>query len=91
MESRLTAREFAEWMAFYQIDPWGEQRADMRSAQLVSMLANINRDPKKGRVYRPDEFMLFPDQQGDSQAETRQQTAARKLREFLTKQEATDG
>jgi len=47
-------------MAFYRIDPWGEWRADVRSALLASLVANANRDPKrKATPYRLEDFMLF--------------------------------
>jgi len=38
--------EFAEWWAYYSIDPFGELRADIRHAALMALLANVNRDAK---------------------------------------------
>ena len=38
----MSAEEFAEWRAYYRLEPWGETRADLRSAQValwVSALA----------------------------------------------------
>lgn len=49
-QQQIDAREFAEWMAFDSIDPIGELRADMRSAQLlhaiVSMFAGKGKPPR---------------------------------------------
>lgn len=35
------------WAALRKINPWGENRADLRLAILCALLANINTDPKK--------------------------------------------
>lgn len=50
----LTAREAAEWEAFYQVDPWGDQRSDMRNAMLCAMWS------KGGSV---EDFMPWSDDQ----------------------------
>lgn len=42
----MTAREFAEWLAYYQIHPFGPERDDQRIGTLVSALVNVHR--KKG-------------------------------------------
>ena len=36
--ARVDAREFAEWNAFYQLEPFGEERADWRMAQLCCLV-----------------------------------------------------
>lgn len=40
------------------MEPRGEKREDVRLAYLLAMIANANRDPKKGRPYTADDFML---------------------------------
>ena len=32
LRQRLSVRELAQWYALYELDPWGETRADIRSA-----------------------------------------------------------
>lgn len=50
--------EFVEWMAFYNIEPFGGLRDDLHAAQVVAMIANVNRDPKKHKAaYKASEFM----------------------------------
>jgi len=44
-------------MAYYSIEPFGEQRADWRQAITSMILANANRG-KKGRSYKVKDFML---------------------------------
>jgi len=34
-------------MAFYRLEPWGSHYDDLRAGVVASMLANVNRDPKK--------------------------------------------
>lgn len=44
-------------MAFYRMDPWGEHRADLRNAQLISV--QLKSPPPLG------EMVLFPDDKND--------------------------
>lgn len=54
---QMSAHEFNEWMAFCSTEPLGEDRADLRSATLVSMLANIYR--KEGAALAlPSDFIV---------------------------------
>lgn len=56
----MSSRELTELEAFYEIDPWGEQRADMRNALLCAAIVNANRGRKR-RATHPKTFMLYPD------------------------------
>ena len=48
-----------EWMAYFEIEPFGETMADLRAGVQASLLANIHRDDKKQREpYQPGDF--FP-------------------------------
>lgn len=54
----MSSREFAEWMAYYTLEPFGVEREDLRAAIVASTIANANRDPKKKRQpYEPADFM----------------------------------
>lgn len=50
LKSSMDSREFAEWIEFYKIHPFGETRADFRNAMVCALLANANRDPKSQPV-----------------------------------------
>lgn len=41
------------------MNPWGEERADLRAALGHSLLFNINRDAKKGPARPPSDFMPY--------------------------------
>lgn len=53
----MGSREFTEWMAFFQLQPYGEWRADFRTASLMALIANVNRDPNKSKEFSPQDFM----------------------------------
>jgi len=54
----LSGKQFTEWMAYAELEPFGEERADLRMAILASLIANVNRDPKKkSSPYEVSDFM----------------------------------
>ncbi len=53
--ARCDSREFAEWRAYYELEPWGEERADLRAGIVASTIANVNRG--KGKAFSPGDFM----------------------------------
>jgi len=55
-QASTDSREFAEWLAYQQIDPSGEDRADLRAAIIACVIANANRDPKS-KPFTPSDFM----------------------------------
>lgn len=64
MLANLTWEQFQGWQAYYALEPWGEERADLRNGLLCALTANINRDPKKGKAFGPADFMPFVKQDG---------------------------
>ena len=45
-------------MLYYQVEPWGEERADYRAGIVASTYANVHRNPKKRtKAYEPGDFM----------------------------------
>jgi len=52
----LPYREFREWQAYYNIEPFGESRADLRSAINACVVANANRG-KNTPAFKVDDFM----------------------------------
>lgn len=43
----LSARQLAGWISYSRLEPFGEERADLRSANICQILAETNRNPKK--------------------------------------------
>lgn len=54
-QKRCSSREFAEWMAYYRLEPWGEWRADYRNGLALSTY--LNTKLPKGKRVKPDDFM----------------------------------
>ena len=55
---RTDSRELAEWLAYAQLEPFGEPRADLRAGIVASTIANTHRDPKvRKRPFEPQEFV----------------------------------
>lgn len=56
--SSMSARELSDWIAFARVEPFGEERADLRSGIIASVIANAHRDRKKrAQPYTPADFM----------------------------------
>lgn len=62
MLDELTSLEFAEWSAYFQVEPFGNVLQDVHFATLESLFANANRakgqapmQPKKFRLSQPSE------------------------------------
>jgi len=60
------------------MDPWGEQRGDMRTAMLAAMVSSFG-----GKRRKPKEFMLFPERDRRKQSSESMISELRKLKGFL--------
>ena len=56
MLAEMTSNQLSEWMAYAQLEPWGEERADLRAGIIASTQANSMRG-KKGKPFKPQDFM----------------------------------
>ncbi len=57
-QREIDSGEFAEWMAYYQIEPFGEMVADIRHGLACALLANVNRDRRtQPTPYVPEDFI----------------------------------
>ena len=52
----LDSYQIAEWMAYAQLEPFGEQEAFWRSGMTASTIANVNRG-KNTKAFKPEDFM----------------------------------
>jgi hypothetical protein len=56
LSRRLTSAELTEWAAYYNLDPWGEDRADLRAGIVAATIANRMRS-KGEKTRKPVDFM----------------------------------
>jgi len=54
--ARISSRELAEWMAYAELEPFGEERADLRAGIVASTIANVNRG-KNRKAYKAVDFV----------------------------------
>ena len=53
---RLTSKQIAEWVAFYSLEPFGNEWR--QAAVIASTIAEANRNEKKrSKPFTPDDFM----------------------------------
>jgi len=55
LKATITARELMNWIAFYELDPWGEKRADLRAGIVASTVYNMQRGTAK--ALKSSDFM----------------------------------
>lgn len=70
MLAEITSVQFAEWMAYSRLEPWGQDRDDLRMGIVASTIANVNRG-KNQKPFKPDDFIP------DFEPETEEQAAER--------------
>lgn len=51
----MSSQMFVEWMAYYSLEPWCEDRADLRAGHTTAAVLNILR---KGTLILADQFIL---------------------------------
>ena len=68
--AEMSSRQLAEWIAYYQLEPWGEERADLRAGIVASTIANVNRSAKRTKPYTPRDFMPRFDAEPEEPTET---------------------
>tara|TARA_R100000700_G_scaffold31695_1_gene38824 strand:+ start:86 stop:340 length:255 start_codon:yes stop_codon:yes gene_type:complete len=69
--ARIDSRELSEWMAYYEVNPFGSVRDDLQAGIVASTIANVNRG-KNDKSFTPSDFMPYIDKpqqsEGDMQA-----------------------
>lgn len=59
LSDRMSSRELLEWMAYAELEPFGEQRADLRMGISTAWMVRMWADPKKARGIEPQMFMPY--------------------------------
>lgn len=54
----MPAHVFAEWMAYYRLEPFGEEVLDTHLANVTTILINQNRG-KNAKAKKPEELRLW--------------------------------
>ncbi len=61
----LSYREFLDWCVYYEVEPWGETRADLRAGIVASTIANYAGKQRSDGAEPaiPTDFMPYLDRQ----------------------------
>ena len=71
----IDSEEFSWWLAYAQVEPFPSEKAELGSAMISSVVANVNRDSKrKPEPFTLKDFML--DFGGDKEDKRKKQRAA---------------
>lgn len=70
MLAEISSRDFAEWMAYSRLEPWGEERDDLRMGIIASTIANANRG-RNQKPYRATDFIPSFEQETEDEAQSR--------------------
>jgi len=57
LEETMSSRELTEWIAYNAVQPFGDTRADLRSAIIASTVANCHRT--SGTPFKVADFMPY--------------------------------
>lgn len=74
-QTRIDSVEFTEWLAEYAIEPWGEERDDLRSALQTAHLVASHAKP--GSVLPLKRFLLTFDEPDPDRASSQLEAHAR--------------
>jgi len=61
MLREMTSAQLDEWIAFYQMEPWGLAVLDMLIASVKALLININTPKGKTKLRKLDKLLLWPE------------------------------
>lgn len=57
LQQRISSREFIEYLAYFRLNPFGEERADLRMAISTATIANRLAGSKKDLI-KPQDLMI---------------------------------
>ena len=57
LQKEITSEQFAEWVAYARLEPWGPLREDWRSGMLAATVANAMAGRRGGTPWGPADFV----------------------------------
>lgn len=82
MLNYLTSSQLSEWEAYDRIDPIGKWREDFNVANLMALIANVNRNPKKKS--NPFTISDFMPEWGKEEEKEKRQTVEEMKQAFMS-------
>ena len=78
----IDSAELVEWQAYYNLEPWGEQKADIRTGIIASTIANVNRG-KNTKAFSHEDFVLKSRQELEHEARQKKKQSTEQIRKTL--------
>lgn len=57
MLSRMSSLELTEWMAYYKLEPFGQERGDLQAGLVAATVVNLFKD-KGSKAASPADFVM---------------------------------
>lgn len=57
MLERISSRELSEWMAYYRLEPFGQERDNLHAGMMAAAVYNVNR-AKNQQAIGAEEFLI---------------------------------
>ena len=70
---RMTSKQFRAWEMYYEVEPFGELRADYRAASIVQILFNVNRGKDQKPITLDECLLKFGEPLQEKKKQTPQQ------------------
>lgn len=58
MLRNMTWVSFLEWVAYDEVEPFGERRADLRNGLMCATIANCHRDSTRSKPFKATDFII---------------------------------
>ena len=66
--ARIDSAELSEWIAYFQLEPFGPIRSDLSAGIIAATVANANKG-KAGKAFQPVDFMPYAEDHKPNQNE----------------------
>jgi hypothetical protein len=73
LETRMESRELNEWMAYFNLEPWGQVQADYRAGVIASTIVNVNGGLKGRKPAKATDFFPLYRLRGEQSPEEQMQ------------------
>lgn len=86
----IDSAELSEWEAYYNLEPWGTPRADVRAGIVASTIANVNRG-KDTKAFVYSDFVLKSKLELGHEARYKQKQSSKQISSILLAAGKKDG
>jgi hypothetical protein len=79
----IDSAELSEWEAYYNLEPWGQLKEDIRTGIIASTMANVNRG-KDTKAFTYNDFVLKSKLEFEYEVKHRQKQSSKQIVSTLT-------